>query len=156
MISFSDRTLIEGNGEFAKVFEIMKKDGAVGLWMLKSTISFSEEGDYCELVAHFYNDTRIYIAKYAGNTSQADALRCFSKWCSENGWEKPEPLKYLIDNQREYEFWERMFQAGVIKCKEIEERENMLLERMQKHQTSEEDKFYEEEQMEEPENNGDK
>ncbi len=144
MISFSDRTLFESNGNYAMTDSIMKKDGAVGEWMLRSDVFINMESIAVKYVIHFWKNgvVSIFETEHPPVLDIVyDDVQKLSEWCVENGWLKPTVNTRLLQDQREFDFWLHMYRCGLIDCEYLEKHEAEETERFRKaYEKSEENK----------------
>ena len=118
MIRLSDITLIESGGSFSNTKRIMEEDG-VTKWMLKSNVTVSTDVITCNYVIHFWNDANVYIIATdhpAVLNVPDDDIREISQWAVDNGWNVPIVDDKLVEDQRQFEFWLRMYRTGLVKC----------------------------------------
>lgn len=141
MIEYNDMTLIETNGNYNKVVELMKSENCP-TWMLRSKIYVHTDSFTGIFVINFWDDGRIIIddmIRPALLEMPSDDIVELSKWATGNGWKVPEPSAKLTENPRMYEFWERQYQAGRIISSVLEQKETELIERIQKSSKKEEE-----------------
>jgi hypothetical protein len=120
-IQFNDVTLLEANGKYRKVCDIMKKEVTKtsvasfrSEWMLRSKVSILSPFGYCTFVCHFYNNGKVYIADYMPSTKDVHNtdVRSLTYWCNENGWKTPEPLPTVAESW--LNFWKKEWETHII------------------------------------------
>jgi len=109
-IEFSDRTLIETDGEYDSVAELCLDSPD---WMLRTDAVISNNAGSCFFVLHFYANKDVYIINYL--TSLPDVfynpdIQYLSAWTQSHGWNAPRPHNDLVkdDIQLWKHFWETM------------------------------------------------
>ena len=134
-IEFEDLTLREASGNYEKAVQLMKEEGSVDPWMLRSAVSVAAEGMTGNFIINFWNDGKMVVDEILRPASLEipnDDIVELSKWAGENGWQKPQPSDKMLNSPRLFEFWERQYQSGLISCSRIEERESDLFDRLAK------------------------
>jgi len=133
MIEFEDLTLREANGNYHKVVELMKEDGAGKTWMLSSKVFVHAEGMTVPFIINFWHDGKIIIDDMLRPASLEIPnydIAELRKWSEDEGWQMPEPANKILDDPRMFAFWERQFQSGLVACSLLEKRENDLLDKI--------------------------
>ena len=142
-IEFNDATLIESKGDYVKTAELMAEETTGDReWMLKSTVYVQKGMLFSAFVVHFWNNKRLVINEMFRPPALEipnDDISELSKWATENGWDLPEPASRLMENPSMFNFWERQYQSGLIKCPAIEQREKGLMDRIFKAEEQEDD-----------------
>ena len=123
-ITFTDVTLLESNGEFNGVSEIMQKPIKIAGkiisnppskdWNIKSTITIMHSLGFCAFVCDFKSDGSIIVTSHYPSAKDiyiVDA-RCLSAWANAYGWKTPEPTQSVIDSWRE--FWNMQWETHII------------------------------------------
>lgn len=132
-IEFEDQTLIETDGNYEKVCQLMEEDSAPKVWMLRSNVFVHVFSIPSNFILNFWNDGKVIIDSMSRSSSLEvpnDDISRLSKELKKRGWDLPEPSKNMMDSSRWIEFWERQYQTGLIKCSFLEQREADLLEKM--------------------------
>jgi len=144
MIRFTDNTLREGDGNFGLIKEIMEREGPSS-WMLRTTATVII-GIESEYILHLWSDGRVVIMGTNRPISldlPDDDIRHLSEWCKNSGWRRLEVYRSMIEDPTGFNFWMRMFIAGLIYNDEIDARESQEMERMEdahkREQTQEEE-----------------
>lgn len=128
-IQFTDLTLLEANGRFDKVCQIMKKEseerGSIGKdyeWMIRSKLTVLSPFGFCMLICHFYNNGKVYISEYIPSTKDIHNtdIRCLTYWCNEYGWKTPEPLPTVIESW--LGFWKKEWETYIIDSDYLDKR----------------------------------
>lgn len=137
MVEFEDNTLIESDGYFDQVSELMDSPR----WMLRSKVYITTEDLTYTYVMNFWYDKRVIIddvfRSIYTNIGSPDLLE-FMNWSEDRGWLKVEPSPRLLDNPRQYDFWKRQYEAGLITCEEFDKREEEITKRLSKLKKEEE------------------
>jgi len=140
MIEFDDITLLEANGNFDKVVEIMSKESFVKTWMIKSQV-FVHSGIMSSVfVVNFWNDRKVIIDNMfrpAFLESPNEDIAELSEWTKKNGWLLPEPSTKLIESPSLFLFWKHQYQSGLISCSVIEKKEKDLLDKIYRSEKKE-------------------
>jgi len=111
-ITFSDNTLIEGNGNYEVIKKIMSEDFANDRgWMLRTICTLETVSGISELLLHFYSDKKVYIIEYIPSIKDVfynPDIQCLNLWLQNSGWKVPRPSKDLINSDKELwkHFWE--------------------------------------------------
>ena len=140
MIEFEDITLVEADGHYDKVVEIMKNDNVTTPWMLRSKVYVHTDSITGVFIVHLWADRRFVIDEIqrpvSVNVPNDDIIE-MSEWTREHGWLLPEPANKLLDIPRFFDFWERQYQSGLITCTFIEEREADLIRKLSNSENEE-------------------
>ncbi len=112
IIEFTDCVLIEGEGYYDKIKEIMKEDVA-NKWMLRTNIIISSESGESSMILHFYADGKIVIMEYMPSMSDVyynTDIQSLSFWSQDHGWGVPQPDKDLVLSNLTFwkHFWDTM------------------------------------------------
>jgi len=143
MLRFSDQTLIEGHGSYHGVCEIMKKESS-GDWMLESDTTVITPIISFDYRLHLWKNGEIYIMDTNHPTRidvPDDDLRELQKWCEDNGWKKPTIHKSLLEDRLSFDFWMRMYQAGIVKSDLLSRRDADDMRRMSEITEEEDEEF---------------
>ena len=128
-IQFTDVTLLEANGDYNTVCDIMdqeKKQTSISSfkneWMIRSRISIMSVFGYCAFVCHFYNTGKVYIAEYMPSTKDVHNtdVRCLTFWCNQNNWKTPEPLPVVAESWMH--FWKKEWETHIIDSEYFDKR----------------------------------
>ena len=129
-IQFTDLTILEANGEYDAVVNIMKKPHGKGVvkdiyvekWMIESRIVIQNMYGAADFVCHFYHDGKIYISSYSPTIADIHNLdiRCLSYWAQQYGWQRPEPLPRIISDWTA--FWKHQWETYIIDCEFFDQR----------------------------------
>jgi len=124
-IDFVDETLLEAEGFYEKVKNIMLKEVvSVNDWMLESKVYISSEFGDAEAVIHLYHNGDIYIIDFtpsAGNTDYTNPdIRYLSFWAQEAGWNVPQPFSDLV--RLNFDFWKHFWSAGIVNSDFLEKK----------------------------------
>lgn len=131
MIEFSDNTLRESD-EYARVRELMSDVDGVNLqWMLKSDVLVDTELVMARYVIHFWWDGRAVIMETDHPPIMEvpeDDILALRDWSKQKGWNLC-LHKDLLDDPTAFNFWLRLFRAGVIHSDVLDEHEKEEIER---------------------------
>lgn len=111
-ISFNDNTLIEGDGKFESVRNIMLEEFAGDRdWMLRTNCTLITAAGISEMILHFYSNKNVYIVEYIPSIRDVfynPDISVLSQWLQENGWEIPSPSTDLVNSDKSLwrHFWE--------------------------------------------------
>jgi hypothetical protein len=128
-IQFNDITLLEANGKFAKVCDIMKKEASqtsIGSykkeWMLRSKVTIMSNFGFCAFICHFYNTGKVYITEYMPSTKDVHNtdVRTLTYWCNHNGWQVPEPLPPVVESW--LNFWRKEWETHIVDSEYLDKR----------------------------------
>lgn len=139
-VQFNDLTLLEGNGQYNDVKELMLKptksgaveDIVVEEWMIESTVLIQSEFGFASFICHFYHDGKVLIANYIPtiNDIHNPDIRCLSHWLQEFGWNRPVPLQSVIEDWKD--FWHHQWDTFIIDSdyfdKHFGKRKNVVFE----------------------------
>lgn len=131
MIEFTDISMIESNGNFEKLKDIMNFPS----WMIKTSayLNFEEFSHTFEL--HCWNDASIHIINtdMPQNREMTNHLiQYMFEWAKENKWEKICVNKDILDHPEQYEFWLRAYRAGLVYNKVFEDQEQREIKKYEK------------------------
>jgi len=116
-IDFTDITMIEGDGYFKKIKEIMENDVVkVNKWEIRTDVTILSEFGMAKLtIACFYNKD-IFIMEYNSSSQEDDLynpdIKIISEWAHKHGWNTLQPHKDLVDMNKE--FWKYFHSTGLI------------------------------------------
>lgn len=123
-INFEDITLLEAEGYYNKVNELMNEEEFGGdSWMIRSSVTISSELGSSSFVVHFYYNRDVYIVDFESATRDAlynPDISCLSAWAQEYGWKIPQPHKDLVRNHEE--FWKYFWETGIVNSDFLEKR----------------------------------
>jgi hypothetical protein len=113
---FDDKTILETEGEYSKVCEIMKGESQItGEWYLKSNLMINTYFGISQLVIDFYYDGKLVIVYYVSTIKDAfynPDLQCLAAWSEEAGWGTPQITQSLAEDK--ISFWEHFRLTGLI------------------------------------------
>lgn len=122
-MDFTDITILEANGIYERVKEIMAGDVAKE-WMLETYAFITSEFGESEFLLHLYYDGRIYIMSFvssAGNDAYYNPdVRFLSFWAQESGWKIPQPFPELVKDNMD--FWKHFWETGIIDSEFLDQR----------------------------------
>ena len=115
-IEFTDITLIEADGKFKEVNEIMLKEPPFNSkWTIRSFVTISSVGGIGSMEIQCHGDGHIYILDYIpsiGDLFYNPDISVISMWGQENGWKIPQPHPDLIKENKD--FWKHFYDTLVI------------------------------------------
>lgn len=117
IIEFSDITMIEADGEYDIVCEIMNRENGNNDWMIKSDVFITDGIINSQITLHLYKNKDIYIENYDIKKDEAyysPDLECLSQWAQQNGWNTPCPNKDLL--LMDIDFWKYFWETSLIDC----------------------------------------
>lgn len=131
VITFTDLTVIEGEGRYDEISKIMSKDFAASKsWMLETKAVLESQFGIAVFSLHLYHDGKLFIAEFqpsmTGDIYYNPDLRYLSVWAQEKGWGLPEPLPDLV--RENPPFWKHYCEVGLIKSDYIKEKYNINYE----------------------------
>lgn len=149
MIRFSDLTINESHGNFAKVCEIMREEEGLFRWMLRSDATIvGEDGFTANYLLHLWNDGKVYVhdtnRPVLMGTPDSDIYE-LKKWCETNGWRTPIIDNRLTNDPRGFDFWLTKYRAGLIDSDDLrrfDEEEMSRMSQALEHEDDEEEEFY--------------
>jgi hypothetical protein len=111
---FSDITILETDGIFEDVKEMMKDDIAKH-WNLTSDVTVVTQSGAASFVLDFHYDGKIIIVDYTPSIVNAlynSDLATLSEWCQQKGWKRPEPEPDLV--RMDVPFWKHFWEMFLI------------------------------------------
>jgi len=116
-IDFTDVTILEADGEFKKVSEIMLKDSPVTSkkWMLNSGMTLVNETGVSNFNLNFWYNGDVYIIDYMPSVKDVFYnldLRCLSYWSQQNGWNVPKVSTDLVKQRLDY--WKYFWSVNLV------------------------------------------
>ncbi len=133
MIEFADRTLFETDGSYDAVTKLMEEDGGFE-WMLRSVALVDAKMVMARYILHFWWDGRVVIMETDHPPVlevPEDDIIALKDWCVEKGW-KLEIHKDLAEPPSGFEFWLRLFRAGIVHSEVLATHEKDEISRFQK------------------------
>lgn len=146
IITYTDVTMAEADGEYDIVKELMDADPALGehSWVIRTRMTITSPLGEGHMTLNLYHDRRIYIVEYQG--AQADMyynpdIRCLTQWAQGAGWNIPQPTPDVIkDNPK---FWKHMWETLLIDSDYLDtqygERQSLAMRTEQQEEEWEED-----------------
>ena len=117
IIEFSDPTMIEADGCFNEVDEIMSQEKNGYYWMIRSSIFMSDNNINSQMTLHLYQNKDVYIEDYIIKKDEicfCPDLQYLTEWAQQSGWNVPRPSKDLLI--RDIEFWKYFWETSLIDC----------------------------------------
>jgi len=139
MIYFSDMTINEGEGHFVTIAAIMRDQDGVFDWMLKSTATvvpldlLGNPGFPSNFTLHFWSHGEVSILDTTHPTiteAPYDDIVELRQWCVDHGWKKLSIRKEMIESPQGFEFWMRMYIAGMVDNDELKQHEEDEMNRL--------------------------
>lgn len=131
-IIFSDMTVNEGCGDRVAVDYLMKDMGDRD-WMLRTEATVTCSDITMNYLLHFWKNGQVYIIKTDRPISLKvpdDDIRYLSEWCKNQGWERLIVDNNLLREPNGFEFWLRMYQAGIVHSELLEKHDVDEMERL--------------------------
>ncbi len=118
---WTDRTILEANGEYATACALMKDEPSP--WCLNSRVTLVHPFGVCEMQLEFFEDGSMKIVDF--RPSVADPLlnfdlRCLRAWADENGWGTPVPSRHVVNMA--LPFWKHQWQVYAVDCPDLDAR----------------------------------
>lgn len=138
MVEFEDLTLREAEGQYDKVVQIMKNDGAGATWMLRSKTFVQTPYITGIFVLNFWHDGKVMVDEMyrpISNEAPNDDISELSTYVKDNGWKPLEPTNKMMENPRLSDFWRKQYQSGLIVSEILEQREADIVERLIKSES---------------------
>jgi hypothetical protein len=133
MIEYSDNTLIEANGQFDQVDKLMKVESPK-TWMLSSLVIVDAKLVMARYLIHFWNNGNAVIMETdhpAVVEIPDDDIIELNNWCIQNNW-KLFLHKDLLRDPTGFNFWLRLYRAGVVRSDFLQEHEQEEMDRFAK------------------------
>ena len=137
MIELSDLTLRDPNakGSYPLTCQLMATDGAGSTWMLRTEAVVSTPIVTARFLLHFWADGRVVIM----DTEHPpiidvpdDDIRQLNEWCLQNSWKQLSVQDSLLGDPRSFDFWMRLYRAGIVNSPLLVAHETEETERFQK------------------------
>ena len=119
-INFTDLTLLEAEGNYNKVKEIMKDEIFAGnSWMLSSDVSLTSfiggKPFESSFVLQFYSNGDVYVSSYqssSGDVYYNPDITGLAHFIKENNWKSLRPSKDLVRDNTD--FWKHFWDTYII------------------------------------------
>ena len=131
-IKFSDLVVIEGEGNYRRIKEIMESEGP-STWMLKTDTTVITNIIASNFVLHLWYDGKAVIMSTdhpAIEDTPDDDFRRLSEWSMNNGWWLTVD-DLLVSDRQSNDFWMRLYRAAIIKSDVLQKKEDDEISRMQ-------------------------
>lgn len=132
MIKFTDRTIHECHGDYRTVLSVMRDEDGSFEWMLDSIATVTSHdilgrvSVVSNFTLHFWFSGDVIIM----NTTHPlilevpdDDVRELSKWCRDCGWKRLCIHPLQIESREGFDFWMRMYSAGLVHSDQLEQYE---------------------------------
>ena len=130
MVELTDLTLIESEGNYKTTVALMGEGSSD--WMLRSEALVSVGPLAFNYLIHFWHDRTACIME----TNHPPVLevpdydiRELYEWCKDNGWNLS-LHKSFLDDQRQFEFWMRIFRTGLVDSEDLRKHEQEEIDRL--------------------------
>jgi len=114
-ISFSDSTMLEGEGIYSNIKKIMKKDVGDRDWMLRTFTTIITQSGESNFILHFWGNGDVYVIEYApsieGVYYNLD-ITALSSWSQVYGWHMPKISDDLI--KKDIDLWKHFWETGLV------------------------------------------
>jgi len=118
-LDFDDNTLLETEGNFKEIVQIMKEDTPADTWMLRSglrmTITIHRQMMEAQFLLHFYSDGKVYIVEYMPSSSDVaynPDISGLSTWVKSKGWSSLHPHTDLVKGN--LVFWKTFWESHLV------------------------------------------
>jgi len=131
MIYFSDTTMVEFKGVFADVSTVMSQENRSN-WMLSSNVTVTSEDITSNFLIHLWHNKNVHIMStdHPMVTEVPDSdIRELSEWFLDHGWHRPGVHNHLLDDPRGFDFWMRLYRAGIVESPLLQQHENEEMDR---------------------------
>ena len=116
IISFTDITLNETDGNFEGVNKIMLKEPPhSNKWVLRSLVTITGLAGIGTMEIQCHGNKDIYILDYSpsiGDLFYNPDIQVISMWGQENGWNIPQPHPDIVKSNKE--FWKHFYDTLII------------------------------------------
>lgn len=125
MVEFQDLLIQQTNGQF----KLIKDEMGNNSWMLRSWAVVFANTIAARYLLHLWHDGQVVIIQTEHPPSSNipdDDIRELKKWCDNNGWSKLCVHNDMINDMDVFEFWFRLYRAGIVynsKFAKVEEEE---------------------------------
>jgi hypothetical protein len=110
---FSDNTLLETDGEFEQVKELMEEELGPHQWVIKTDVTIISPFGEGKMLLDLYYDKRVYIVIYGSPTTGYNPdINCLREWSLSRGWLAPEPIESVI--RKDIPFWKQLWKTALI------------------------------------------
>lgn len=136
MINFTDRTLVESQGNFAVTCDLI---GAKN-WMLRTKATIHSAFVFVNYLLHLHSDGKVVIMSTdhpAANEAPDDDIRELKLWCDMNGWKGLYVSDVLIEDIRNYNYWMTFYRGGLVSNNQFIAEEESEKKRFSKQQNGE-------------------
>lgn len=124
-------TMVEFKGVFVDVFAAMAQENQ-DKWMLSSNVTATTNDITSSFLIHLWHDGNIYIMStdhpLVAEVPDSD-IRELSEWFLEHGWNKPRIHDHLLDDPRGFDFWMRLYRAGIVESLLLQQYEDEEMDR---------------------------
>ena len=115
-LDFTDITIVEKDGIFKDVNELMIFEFPHPKWVLRSFVTIGSQYGTGDMELQFHSDKNIYIIEYA-SSSMGDLyynpdIMAIATWARERGWNVPQPHESLAKKNKS--FWKHFYDTLVI------------------------------------------
>lgn len=124
-VDFTDISMIEADGKYDDLKRIMDRDlFDCGEWMISSQAHLNSQFGTAVMELHFYHNKDIFIMSFnpsgGGDVFYNPDIICLSMWANENGWNRPEPHRDLVDTNEV--FWKHFWETSIVKSRYLEKK----------------------------------
>jgi hypothetical protein len=116
-IDFTDMTLVETDGNFPEVKEIMLSENSYDKWMIKSEATINSPFGEGFVSLNLYHTGVIYITKYIpsiGDVHYNPDVSALSAWAIDHAWNSVQPSKELAKDN--VDFWKYYYDTNIVEC----------------------------------------
>jgi len=122
-IAFSDLTIIETDGQFEKVEELLLRDSlGAPHWMIETNTTLGSRSGVAIMKIHLWWNKEVTIMEYKPSVTDVFCntdLISLSQWAQERGWNVPVPNVDLVHSNKD--FWKHFWETLVIDSTYLDE-----------------------------------
>ena len=123
-IQFFDRTMLEANGLFKKVKNIIESEFPYPEeWTVSTRLILASKNGIAEMLLDFNQDKNLYIIEYSASTKNDiylnQDLTSLSFWSQKAGWNVPIPHPNLVRSN--LNFWMHWWKSGIVDSQYLED-----------------------------------
>jgi len=129
-IEFDDITVIEAEGLFEVIYEIMSNDGVIlGPWVVKTNANIMTPYGVSWITLDLYSNRDIFIVDYSPSVKDVyynPDLQVLAEWATKSGWHMPKVTQDLAETS--INFWQHFRLSGLVESEYLEKRYGRLPE----------------------------
>ncbi len=120
---FSDRTILEADGEYEWAKKLARRYQMTEPWMLLTDLTLIHQFGISEMELEFFNDGRVIIKSFTPSHADPQAnfdMRYLRAWTDQNGWKIAQPSQFVVKER--VAFWKFMWETRLIDSPYLDER----------------------------------